>query len=243
MTDTTFRSVAAGRGAAWLSEAFGLFKMAPGLWIGLVVLMFLGLALVSVVPILGSLAINLLSTVLVGGMLMGARGQSEGKPLQLETLWAGFREPHMKPLLLLGLAYIGLGLLLAVIAALLLFLVLGAAGLSGDLEKINFGFTAFVALILFLVAVAALVLATWMAPALIVFRRVGVVDALKLSFGAGMANMGALTVYGLLAMLIGLVAMIPFGLGLLVAMPVFLISSWCAYRDLFGEPAREPVIA
>jgi len=242
VTDTSFRTVAAGRGAAWISEGFGLFRQAPGLWILLLVLWIAGMIVVSMVPLVGGLAANLCSAIVLGGLLLGAREQTEGRPLQLDTLWAGFKPPHMQPLLMLGVAYLLIGLAIALLAMALVFVLVGSAALSGPIEDFQFGVGAAVACVLLVLLIAAAALATWLAPALVVFRQAGVVEALKLSFGAGIANLGALTVYGLLAIGIVLLAMIPFGLGMLVAMPVFMASSYCCYRDLF-EPARgEPVV-
>lgn len=234
-----FRRVSAGRGLGWLSEGFGLFKQAPLLWIALPLLWLLAIFVVSLVPFIGGLAVNLTAAVVVGGFLLGANAQERGEGLKLETLWAGFSAPHLQPLLLLGIAYLVIGLVVAVAAGGLVFATLGSAVISGEASGVSLGIGGLVSLLVVLLLILAFSLATWFAPGLIVFGGVGPLQALKLSFAAAMANLGALAVYGLLAILIVVIASIPFGLGLLVAIPVFIIAMYCSYRDIFGVPARD----
>lgn len=233
-----FRRVSAGRGLGWLSEGFGLFKQAPLLWIALPVLWFIGMAVVSLVPFLGGLVVNLTAAVVLGGFLLGAHAQDQGEGLKLETLWAGFAAPHLQPLLLLGVAYLLIGLVIGIIAAGMIFTTLGSAMVSGELSGVSLGFGGVLSLLVLLLTIVAFSLATWFAPGLIVFGGIGPVEALKQSFTAALANLGALAVYGLLTIVITLVAMIPFGLGLFVALPVFMIAMYCSYREVFGVPER-----
>ncbi len=233
-TNVEFRSVAAGRGLDWITEGWGLFKQAPLIWIAMLVLWFLAMILVSMVPLIGSLAVNLTFPVVMGGLLLGAQAQSEGQALKLDRLWAGFSAPHLTPLLLLGVAYLLIGIVIGVLAVGLVFASLGGAFLSGDFNAAQFGFGSVIGLLLILLVVVAFSLATWFAPALVVFAGQSPIAALKLSFSAAMANLGALMVYGLLAIVIMIIASIPFGLGFLVALPVFFAALYCSYRDVFG---------
>ncbi len=235
-----FRRVSAGRGLDWITEGFGLFRQAPLPWIAVPVLWFLAAALVSLVPLIGSLAVNLTVAVVLGGILLGAHAQRErGHRLKLESLWAGFSAPHLQPLLLLGLVYLVLGLVIGVIAGGLVFVTLGSAVIGGDISGVNLGLGSLLSLLVVLLLIVAFSLATWFAPGLIVFAGLPPIEALKVSFSAAMANLGALAVYGLLTIVIALVASIPFGLGLLVAIPVFMAALYCAYRDVFGIAERD----
>lgn len=235
MSDDAFRRVSADRGLAWITEGFGLFKQAPLLWIGMIAAWLIAAVLVSLIPVLGTLAFNLCFAMIMGGFLLGAHELREGRPMRFETLLAGFKPPHMEPLLLLGVAYLVIGLIIALVAVVLVFLLLGGAALSGNMQDLNLGIGVIVGLILVLLMLVGFSLATLFAPGLVVFRGLKVVDALKLSFAAGLGNLGPLTVYGLLAILISIVASIPFGLGMIVAIPVFIASSYCCYRDVFGD--------
>lgn len=237
--EPAFRHVAAGRGVDWLSEGFGLFKQAPLPWIALPLLWFLGMALVSLVPFIGALAINLTAAVVFGGLLLGAHAQDQGNGLKLEALWSGFAAPHLQPLLLLGVAYLVMGLAIAFVVGGMVLTTVGGAIVGGDTAGASFGIGGLISLLVLLLLIVGFSLATWFAPGLVVFGGLGPLEALKLSFKAALANLGAIAVYGLLTMLLALAAMIPFGLGLLVALPVFIAAMYCSYRDVFGVPVRE----
>jgi hypothetical protein len=233
-TDTPFRKISAGRGLAWISGGFELFKQAPLLWIGILVLWFVAMGLVSLIPFVGSVAINLSFPMVLGGLLLGARAQGSGQALTLETLWAGFLPPHQQPLLLLGVAYMVIGIVIAAVAGGLIFATVGAGFLAGDANAARLGFGGLLSLLLILVLLGVFSMATWFAPALVVFAGKEPIAAMKLSFAAALGNLGALAVYGLLSLLILFVASIPFGLGLLVAVPVLVASVYKSYADVFG---------
>ena len=55
----------------------------------------------------------------------------------------------------------------------------------------------------------------------------------KASFLACIRNFVPFIVYGLIMMVAAVVAMIPFGLGMLVWMPVAITSTYVAYRRIF----------
>jgi uncharacterized membrane protein len=239
MSDTAFRKVSAGRGLAWISEGFALFKQSPLLWIGVLVLWVVAAMLLSIIPFIGSLAVNLCMAMVLAGFLLGAREQSRGGKLSLDVLLSGFKAPLREPLLMLGVAYVVIAIAVALVTVLMMGLVFGTAVLSGDMQDFNLGIGAIVTGILLLVLFVAISLATWFAPGLIVFRGIRLVDALKLSFAAGMANLGALAVYGIVAIGLALVAMIPFGLGLVVLAPIMAASTWSCYRDVFGEESQD----
>ena len=54
------RSLAADRGLAWWTEAWALFIRYPLLWVALGVILLVGTIVVSMVPLLGGLAVSLL---------------------------------------------------------------------------------------------------------------------------------------------------------------------------------------
>jgi hypothetical protein len=224
---TEFRRVEAGQGVAWISEAWTLFKQAPAIWVILLVLCLLATVVVSMVPVLGDLVMSLAFPIIIGGLLLAAHRQQQGQPVKIEALWSCFSAPHLTPLLVLGLIYLAAGVVLGLIGGLLLATgLVGIMAGGGDLSGASFGFG----------SICLLSLATWFAPALIVFAGKAPLDAIKLSFAAGLANLGALAIYGLISLMIVMVAMIPFGLGLLIAVPLLTLSAYTSYRDVFGMP-------
>jgi uncharacterized membrane protein len=89
------------------------------------------------------------------------------------------------------------------------------------------------ALLIVLALLLPLAMLAWFAPALIVFRNLPAWEAMKLSFRACMRNLMPFLLYGLVALVLIVVACIPLLLGLLIVMPVLLASVYTSYRDIF----------
>ena len=61
------------------------------------------------------------------------------------------------------------------------------------------------------------------------------VAAMKASFGACLKNIVPFIIYGVVVLVLGIIAAIPFMLGWLVLGPVLAASVFVAYRDIFGD--------
>jgi uncharacterized membrane protein len=57
--------------------------------------------------------------------------------------------------------------------------------------------------------------------------------AMRWSLYAALANFGAMIVYGLALTGLFFVALVPWGLGLLVVIPMMVISTYIGYREVF----------
>ena len=77
-------------------------------------------------------------------------------------------------------------------------------------------------------------MAYWYAPVLNGLHDLKVLDAMKKSFIACLKNMVPFLIYGLIFTLILVVAIIPVGLGLIVAVPVMMTSLYTSYVDVFN---------
>ena len=82
-------------------------------------------------------------------------------------------------------------------------------------------------------------MAYWFAPVLVGLNNLTAVQAMKLSFVACLRNMLPFLLYGLIFMLLLIVAIIPFGLGLLVAVPLMMTSLYTSYVDVFNVQQTE----
>jgi uncharacterized membrane protein len=81
-----------------------------------------------------------------------------------------------------------------------------------------------------------LLMAFWFAPALVVHNEVPAFEAMKLSFIGCLRNIMPFLVYGLCALVLSLIAMIPLFLGMLVLSPVLVASIYVAYKEIYlGE--------
>jgi uncharacterized membrane protein len=147
------------------------------------------------------------------------------------------------PLFIVGLVDLGAMFVLWIAVVAVVLGVAGGAGLfaalSSDASQMgaalfsSIGLVALVVVPVALVAVAALSMAYWFAPPLIVLNGEEPIAALKKSFRACWQNMGATLVYGLIWIGLAIVASIPFGLGWLVLAPVMAGSWYASWRETF----------
>ncbi|MDS4027903.1 MAG: BPSS1780 family membrane protein [Candidatus Contendobacter sp.] len=236
--------VDAGRGWGWIVEGWQLFAQAPGIWI-VILLIYLGISVVlSFIPIVGGLAYVLLSPVLAGGMLYGAAALARGEPLEIAHLFRGFQDQErMGPLVLLGLISLAGYVLMALVAVvfvgggLMMSAVMDSAGAHMAPEALG-GLFAGAGLIVLLVVLTIgflITMALFYGIPLVMLGGQNAWPAAQDSIAACWANMLPLLVFGLIYLVLGMVAVIPIGLGMLVLGPVTVGAVYASYRDVFGE--------
>lgn len=234
--------VDAGRGAGWISEGWALFKLAPLLWIVAMIIIFAVSFLIGLLPFLGSIANFLLGPVFMVGMLAFAHGLASGEEADVGKLFIGFRE-KTGPLVTLGALYLGMLILVGIVAVGVLLATVGLGAFSlADPEQVVSSLIAggavlgvLLALLVFLALVALVFSAYWYAPALVFYAGLSPVEALKESFAATWRNWLPLLVYGILCVLVMLLGTLALLVGLIVAMPVLTASYYASFRDVFGR--------
>ena len=229
------RSVAAGQGWAWIVSGFELFKKAPGIWIVIMIILFVIVLVLAFIPLLGSIATALLLPVFTGGLMLGCQSLARGGTLEINHLFAGFKT-QTGNLVVLGAMALGA----SIVAMLPMIVIMGAGMFFGASRGDTGGMAAMGGsfMLAWLVTMALMVLvymALWFAPALVVFRGAAPVAALKQSFAACLKNVVPFLIYGIVAMVASIIAAIPLGLGLLVLLPVLSASIFTAYQDIFGD--------
>lgn len=227
------RSVEVSQAIDWFRRGWQAFARDPGMWLAITVVFLVIFLVMSFVPFIGSIAAMLLGPVFIGGMMLGCRAAAGGGELRLDYLFAGFKQAT-QPLIMVGVYY----LIAWVLVMVVVFLVVGGGALTGALvgHASGAGIAAggFVfAMLLSLALSVPIAMAVWFAPALVALRGDAPLDALKRSFSACLRNIGPFLVFGLIALVAGIVATIPFGLGLLVLLPVFLAAVHASYVDIF----------
>jgi uncharacterized membrane protein len=235
-----FRKVEAARGWDWLVEAFGMFKQAAGVWIGITVV-YVVIVLIASTIRGGSLITSLFGPTFTAGIVLGCSSQASGQGVKLEHLFAGFRGGRFGALVLLAVielvAVIALALVCGLIAVLGLGLSPGAFA-SGQMPPEQYFLPLALVVLIALALYVPILMGMWLSPALVVLRGIAPWEAFKLSFHACLANVVPFLLYGIVGLVIAVFATIPFGLGWLVAAPVFFISVYTSYRDLFpASPA------
>ncbi|MBV8465556.1 MAG: hypothetical protein JO218_06395 [Burkholderiales bacterium] len=234
--------VNAGDAISWLSEGFDFFKRNPGIWIALVIIYIVVNMVLGLVPFLGRLATTILAPVLTAGLMLGCLAQDQGRELEIEHLFAGFKRNTGK-LVMVGVlslvAYIAVFVALAIGIAILAG---GAAmtgalsgGAQGVMSMMGAGMGIGIALLV-LVTVLLLIpvaMATYYAPALVVFHDLEAIDALKMSFAASLKNLPALIVLGIVVMVLAVLSVVTLFLGLLVLLPTAFAAHYVSYKRVF----------
>ena len=234
---------AAGNGVDWWRTGWRYFAAAPWMWIGLAIAFFAILILVSIVPLIGSVASTVLSPVLAAGLMAACAAQDRGGAPSFNHLFAGFGD-RLMPLIVVGLLYlVGTMIIVAIVVA----IIVATAGLSGfaalwsdDPMQVGFGMLAalgagaFFAVLVGTLFALPLMMACWFAAPLVMLRNDEPVNAMKASFAACLVNIWPMTVYGLVGIALMIAATIPFGLGWFVLCPVIATSIYASYKDIFG---------
>ena len=95
------------------------------------------------------------------------------------------------------------------------------------------GLSFVLALLVVLALALPLYMALWFAPSLVVFNNLKPFDAMKASFLACLKNLVPFLLYGVIMLVLCMIAAIPLGLGFLVLGPVAIASIYAGYRDIF----------
>jgi len=233
-------SVPFGHGWTWLARGFWHLRQNPGVWI-LALLAWVGMSLVlSLVPLVGSIVVTMISPVIVAGFMIGADAQQQGDDFEFACLFAGFSR-NAGQLLLVGLLYlVGMIVIGVIVFAMLVGTFAGLGGM-GALETGDPAIAAAVltsptlllaSLVGFAIAVP-LLMAYWFAPPLVALSDLSALSAMRLSFVGCLKNILPFLLYGLAGMLLVIVGALPFGLGLLIVLPMIMASIYTGYRDIY----------
>jgi len=248
MTLLTISRPPASAGLFWIKEGWRLFKLAPIPWMGMTALVFMVAIGVNMIPWIGRYAIELFSPFLVAGYFSASRAAMAGEPVTFIHLGAGSRNGR-DALLRIGVAYLAGSLLIFALINLLtgsdLRMLLQQAQDPTALSPTEFNrliASALPAMLLASILFTPLLMATWFSPGLALFDAFPAGRALWWSLWACWVNWRPILYYSLVLGVLGAVALIiPFGLGMLVFLPLTLISTYVAYRMIF-TPSEEPLM-
>lgn len=233
------RKVAASQGFQWVVAGFRLYRKNPLLLSAAFGLLFGVVMALNLIPLVGGSLSELASPLMVAGFMAAYRALDEGRELELPQFLAGVQGPAI-PLMAVGAVQL-LGTLLigkimlgmgfdpqAVIAA-------AQGGKASPAEMQAMMNQAMPAVLTGLALFTPLIMATWFAPALILFGGARPVTALGVSLKAVAKNWAAMLTNSIaLGLLLFLAALVPMLLGLLVAMPVLFGSLYASYQAIFA---------
>lgn len=235
------RGTPLGAGWDWVAKGWSLFTPAPLMWILSIVVLFVVAIVLAFIPILGQLVFQLAQPVFAAGFVVACRSIEQGGEFELEHLFAGFTK-RFGPLLIVGLVFLLGWIAIALVFFLFAGLSLLGAFMSGDSNAFiaaaaDSALMMALGVLVMLALMIPLLAAYWFAPALVMMHGMAPLAAMKASFFACIRNFFTFVVYGLVMLVAGIVAMIPFGLGMLVWVPVAITSTYVAYRQIFTDDA------
>ncbi|MBV2108637.1 MAG: hypothetical protein KUF81_16750 [Candidatus Thiodiazotropha sp. (ex Ctena orbiculata)] len=229
--------VSAGHGFAWVAKGWWHFKQAPISWIVVILLWIVLTFAVSMIPILGPIAVNVLAPVLIAGLMIGCSEQDDGGDFTISHLFAGFSN-NAGQTMMVGVFYLIFIILLFIGMFAFMFGNISqmAAAQSADPEAMAmmmFSPSTIIGILVAALLFIPVLMAYLFAPALIALNDMTAWEAMKASFMGCLKNVLPLFLYSLAAFVLMFVGMIPFGLGLLIVSPILISAIYSAYRDIY----------
>lgn len=234
-------SLPASHATEWLANAWGVFKQQPLPWMVATLVYLAANFAVSLVPGIGVVLELFLAIFLGAGFVRAAAEVEYHGRFSFGDLFAGFRQ-QAGSLAVLGLLCI-LFIVAEVIILILLFMIcFGLFGVafgnlvfdSGTADAYSGGML-LLSLFLFCLTFIPFIACFYLAPALVLLQNETPLRAVALSWQAFVRNAGGALLCTLLMTMLMLLALIPFGLGLLLTLPMWLVLPYTVYRDLFFE--------
>lgn len=232
-----------GRGAGWIADGFRLFRADIGTWLLVAVTLMVVSTVLPLVPVLGTIALFLVSPILMGGLMLAIRDRQQGRPFVFSGLFRGFEGEMAGRLASVGAVSLLLNLLAVVVTLAFVMFFSGADFLtrlaqSEDMlaagMELTLGIGLLIGLLVYLALLVPITMLVWFAPALVVLENEPAGSAMRHSFVGCLRNFGPYLVYGLVGLLLfPLIAIFTLGLGILVLVPVGLASIHVAYQDIF----------
>lgn len=253
------RLVVGDRGAGWVVESWDCFKAQPGPWVLLCIVGFIVMLAINFIPVINILN-GFFKPVWFAGLMLACHAQHTGKQVEVKHLFDGFRT-KLWPLVLCGVLQSVLSLIIVMVTmgpvivqifkAVMPNEAMDYSNLSGlmaqfqerleDMARTNpyqlmamIDFNQIMMRMLIMLAVLIPVYAMfWFAPALIVLGNKDLIGALQMSFVGTLKNSWPFLIYGLCALVLCLLAAVTFGLVLIVLAPMFFLSIYLSYRDIY----------
>lgn len=243
----------AAHGWRWLTDGFRIFRRNHLLLTFLVVSYWMLMALVNVIPLVGTIATTLCIPAFSVSLMNACRNIDRGVALGPQLLFSGF-ENNLRSLLTLGAIYLVAMVGILAVSALAdggALMQMMLAGEKPDEEAMSSG-RLLLATQVALVLLCPLVMAYWYAPVLAGWHDLPPGKALFFSFVACLRNWRAFLVYSLAVM--GAALLVPLLVGVLAALfpdsaalltvllsvllililaPTLFASFYVSYRDVF----------
>ena len=230
------RTVPSANAWQWVLDGFKLFWKNPLMWLILFMIYLLIIVPISLIPAVGGVVATLLAPVFSAGLMRGCKAISENQDLEINHLFAGFKH-NTRQLVATGAMYMVGLLAIALLVSVIVDKTVMSAVVAGQTLTPEQSNSMMLPLLFALILLLPLLMAYWFAPVLVGLNSLSAVNAMKLSFKASLSNVLPMLAYSVMIVGLMLIAIIPFGLGLLVVIPTMMTSLYISYQDIFSEQA------
>ncbi len=228
------RRVPSANAWQWLADGFKIFWKNPLMWLVLFVIYLLIIVPISLIPAVGSVAGTLLAPVFSAGLMWGCKAISENQDLEINHLFVGFKQ-NTKQLVATGAMYLFGLLAIALLLSATVDKAVMSAVVAGQTLTPAQANSVMLPLLFALLLLMPLLMAYWFAPVLVGLNGLTALDAMQLSFKASLRNVLPMLAYSVMIVGLMIVAIIPFGLGLLIVIPTMMTSLYTSYQDIFVQ--------
>lgn len=249
-TQEIFTPIPQARGAAggvrWLGLGWDLIKERFWMWVGVIIIYFIISLIISTIfgfiPLIGPIISPFITTVLATGLIAIAHQQYETRRMDVDNLFFGFY--NKRYLSIMG-AY-GISFLI-LLAGIILAAIVSNAAMMDIFYAINSDYpeeiiaemmldnaSGFMLFFIIMAIFGALSTAAyWFVPALVLVNGYKAIPAVKASLSAVKINLAGGFFFFILLLFILILSIIPFGLGLLITIPLSYTAMYGSYRDIF----------
>ncbi|TXH72329.1 MAG: hypothetical protein E6Q85_06610 [Thiothrix sp.] len=227
------RVVGAGDSISWYQGGWKIFTANIANWVLMTLILGVIAIVLSFIPFIGAIALYLLLPLFLGGMFYSAQKLDQGREAEIMDIFALFKDQQrLTPLIILGLIMLGIGFVSMMLIGGMMFASVSSMAAGAEMPMMpSIGMGGILVALIVMVLSGMLFL---FATPLIVFQNMSPIDAIKNSFMGCVKNFPAFIIFMLIYMVLAFLAAIPFGLGLLVLVPVFLAATYIGYKRIFA---------
>lgn len=222
----------------WFKSGWTIFINNPLQWVLILVVFFICSLICGLIPLLGSFIFLLISPALIAGIFLATEKSAQGHKIDVSDLFSVIKDASQRtPFFLLGLLSLGLNIAVMLLFAIPLMGLVGLQQVSSieGVMSILVGGTGIISIGLIFAFIIIYIMAMIYAIPLMLFAKQGIKQALILSLKASVSNVLPMFVASIIYFLLIIIAIIPFGLGFFILVPVTFGSLYVSYKDIYSE--------
>lgn len=226
----------ASHGISWIMGAWELFMARPSIWLitGLIYFVLIAaLGALSALPVLKYLT-GILAVYFSVGFAYIAYQLEHDEDVSVGDVFIGFRHNAVNLLLLCILLFV-ISVIFLVAMAFIVVALFAMVGISvpnaQNLSSLGLMMTIPMMLVAVIILVPIMMIMAY-SPLLVFFHDMSVFGAIKFSLSACLRNILPFLLFGVVIIVIFAIAALPFGLGSIVASPLYHAACYISYRQV-----------